>query len=94
MLAMLTDEPFSDKNWIYERNLDGVRCLAFRKGRRARLLSRNMKNQSGTYPELAAAIEGQGRTRSIARHSSAKPRSGGLRPRHAAAAAARGRSPA
>ena len=32
MLATLTDERFSDPGWIYERKLDGVRCLAFRHG--------------------------------------------------------------
>jgi DNA ligase D-like protein (predicted ligase) len=59
MLATLTDEPFSDENWIYERKLDGVRCLAFRDGRKVRLLSRNKKNQNDTYPELTEAIERQ-----------------------------------
>ena len=28
MLATLTDDRFSDPNWIYERKLDGVRCVA------------------------------------------------------------------
>lgn len=28
MLATLTDEHFSDPGWIYERKLDGERCLA------------------------------------------------------------------
>ena len=29
---MLTDERFSDPDWVFERKLDGVRCLAFRDG--------------------------------------------------------------
>src|SRR6266536_1118975 len=41
MLATLTDERFSDPNWIFERKLDGERCLAFRSGRTVRLMSRN-----------------------------------------------------
>ncbi|MGH7549493.1 MAG: non-homologous end-joining DNA ligase [Gemmatimonadota bacterium] len=59
MLATLTDEPFSDEGWIFERKLDGVRCLAFRDGDRVRLLSRNEKSQNDTYPELVDAIGAQ-----------------------------------
>ncbi|MGH7558411.1 MAG: non-homologous end-joining DNA ligase, partial [Gemmatimonadota bacterium] len=59
MLATLTDEPFSDDGWIYERKLDGIRCLAFRNGDRVRLLSRNEKGQNATYPELVDAIAAQ-----------------------------------
>ena len=29
MKAVLTDERFSDADWIFERKLDGIRCLAF-----------------------------------------------------------------
>ena len=28
MKAVLADAPFSDPAWIYERKLDGIRCLA------------------------------------------------------------------
>ena len=60
MLATLTDERFSDPDWIYERKLDGVRCLAHREpSGRVRLLSRNDKDMSGTYPEIAEAVAGQ-----------------------------------
>ena len=59
MLATLTDEPFSDEDWIYEPKLDGVRCLAFRDGDRVRLLSRNRKSQNAFYPELVEAIAAQ-----------------------------------
>lgn len=31
MLAKLTHEVFSDEEWIYERKLDGERCLVFKK---------------------------------------------------------------
>jgi len=41
MLATLTHNEFSDKDWIYERKLDGERCLAFKNGDDLRLLSRN-----------------------------------------------------
>ncbi len=52
MLATLTHDTFSDPEWLYERKLDGVRCLTFRSGRKVRLLSRNRKEMNDTYPEL------------------------------------------
>lgn len=58
-LAMLTDERFSDPDWIFERKLDGVRCLAFRDGPNVRLLSRNRQPMNGTYPELVDALAAQ-----------------------------------
>lgn len=58
MLATLTDHYFSDKNWIYEHKLDGVRCLLFKKGQVASLKSRNDKNISSTYPEIITAAQG------------------------------------
>jgi DNA ligase D-like protein (predicted ligase) len=59
MLATLTDDHFSHPDWIYERKLDGVRVLAFKEGVEVRLLSRNRKDQNGTYPELVEALERQ-----------------------------------
>ena len=32
MKAVLTDERFSDPDWIFERKLDGIRCIAIRDG--------------------------------------------------------------
>lgn len=57
MLATLVDEPFSDDDWIYERKLDGERCLAFVGPDGARLMSRNGKDITVTYPELADALD-------------------------------------
>lgn len=57
MLATLTHERFSDEKWIFERKLDGERCLAFREGDRVRLKSRNKKLLNTTYPELVEALE-------------------------------------
>lgn len=59
MLATLTDDRFSDSGWIYERKLDGERILAFRDGDRIRLMTRNRKDTTDTYPELVAALAGQ-----------------------------------
>jgi len=58
-LATLTQERFSDPAWIYERKLDGERCLAFRAGQRVRLMTRNQKEATSTYPEIADALAGQ-----------------------------------
>jgi bifunctional non-homologous end joining protein LigD len=57
MLATLTDERFSDPGWIFERKLDGERCLAFGKDGRVTLRSRNGNDIRGAYPELVAALE-------------------------------------
>jgi bifunctional non-homologous end joining protein LigD len=61
MLATLTHKHFSDPKWIFEPKLDGIRCLAFRRGREIRLFSRNKKKLNETYPELKEAIETQSR---------------------------------
>jgi bifunctional non-homologous end joining protein LigD len=66
MLATLTDERFSDPDWIFERKLDGVRCLVFRRGGRVSLLSRNRKSLNNHYPELTEAIDAQREQRFIA----------------------------
>ena len=60
MLATLTDDRFSDADWIFERKLDGVRCLARRTARGSvRLLSRSGQDLSRTYPEIAEAVAAQ-----------------------------------
>lgn len=56
MLATLTDRRFSDPRWLFERKLDGERCLAFRDDGQMRLLSRTRQHLDGTYPEVADAL--------------------------------------
>jgi bifunctional non-homologous end joining protein LigD len=56
MAATLTQERFSGPEWIFERKLDGIRLLAFRRGRDVQLLSRNKLSQNGAYPAVVAAI--------------------------------------
>jgi bifunctional non-homologous end joining protein LigD len=58
MLATLTADYFSDPNWIFERKLDGERCLVFG-GRKLRLMSRNQGMLNSQYPELVAAFDAQ-----------------------------------
>src|SRR5215218_1348769 len=57
MKAVLTDERFSDPDWIFERKLDGIRCLAFKAHERVQLRSRNDLSLNGRFPEIAAALE-------------------------------------
>ncbi len=56
MMAVLTDRRFSDPSWIFERKLDGIRCIAIRDGDRVRLLSRNDLPLDDRYPEIAEAL--------------------------------------
>jgi DNA ligase D-like protein (predicted ligase) len=57
MKAVLTEERFTDPAWIFERKLDGIRCVAIRDGRRARLLSRNDLSLNARFPAVAGALE-------------------------------------
>ena len=56
MKAVLTDRRFSDPDWIFERKLDGIRCVAIRAGGPVTMLSRNDLSLNGRYPELAEAL--------------------------------------
>ncbi len=60
MLAALTDDYFSDPDWIYERKFDGYRCLAYVRGRQVRLRSRSDKPFNDAFPEVAEALAGAG----------------------------------
>jgi DNA ligase D-like protein (predicted ligase) len=60
MKAVLTDEAFDDPGWIFERKLDGIRCIAHRDDDGpARLVSRTDRDMTGQFPEIAEALEGQ-----------------------------------
>jgi bifunctional non-homologous end joining protein LigD len=56
MKAILTDERFSDEGWLYERKLDGIRCVAIKGDGAVRLLSRNDLPLDGRFPELVDAL--------------------------------------
>jgi bifunctional non-homologous end joining protein LigD len=58
-LATLTQDRFSDPGWIFERKLDGERCLAFRSAGKVRLMTRNQKEDTSTYPEITQALAAQ-----------------------------------
>jgi DNA ligase D-like protein (predicted ligase) len=55
-LATLTHERFSDPGWVYERKLDGERCLAFAGPDGVRLMTRNQRDITSTFPEIADAL--------------------------------------
>jgi bifunctional non-homologous end joining protein LigD len=58
MLATLTDDHFSDPDWLFERKLDGERAIAYVADGDVRLMSRNRKDLVDTYPEIEDALAG------------------------------------
>ena len=56
MRATLVHEHFSDADWIYERKLDGERCILHKRGDTVTLYSRNENRKNDTYPEIAEAL--------------------------------------
>jgi DNA ligase D-like protein (predicted ligase) len=58
-LATLTEERFADPGWVYERKLDGERCIAFADASGVRLMTRNKKSANASYPELVEALAAQ-----------------------------------
>jgi bifunctional non-homologous end joining protein LigD len=59
MKAVLERESFSDPAWIFERKLDGIRCLAVREHDEVRMLSRNDLDLGGRYAEVRDAVAAQ-----------------------------------
>src|SRR5262245_53332929 len=58
MAATLTQERFTGPEWVFERKLDGIRLLAFKRGEEVRLLSRNRLLQNAAYPSVVEAMAG------------------------------------
>jgi len=58
-----TSEPFDSPDYYFEPKWDGLRCLAFVRGRKVDFQNRNLRNVTRSYPELAEI------TRHIALHS-------------------------
>jgi len=56
MAATLTQERFTGPEWIFERKLDGIRMLAFKKGAEVHLFSRNRLSLDSSYPAVVEAI--------------------------------------
>jgi len=56
MLATLVGEPLDRPGWTYEEKYDGYRILAYKEGARVRLFSRNDKDRTDSFRDVAAAI--------------------------------------
>ncbi len=59
MLAKLTHDVFSNAEWIFERKLDGERCVVYKKEKEVKIMSRNEKNLNVTYPEIVDLFKSQ-----------------------------------
>jgi bifunctional non-homologous end joining protein LigD len=57
MKAVLTAERPAGPDWVFERKLDGIRCLAVKEGGRTRLYSRNELSLTERYAPVAAALD-------------------------------------
>ena len=56
MLATLVGEPFHRKGWIFEEKYDGYRILAWKRGPKVELRSRNGNDKTAAFAEIAEAV--------------------------------------
>ena len=56
MAPTLVRPPFQRDGFVYEEKVDGWTMLAYKDGRRVRLISRNAVDHTARFRELAAAI--------------------------------------
>jgi len=56
MLAK-TSDPFDSKDYYFEPKWDGMRCIAYFRGRKIELQNRNLTDMTRTYPELTIISE-------------------------------------
>jgi bifunctional non-homologous end joining protein LigD len=57
MLATLVDDPFDDKNWVFETKWDGFRLITEKRGHTVRLWSRNGIDVTSKYAVLLPALQ-------------------------------------
>jgi bifunctional non-homologous end joining protein LigD len=59
MLATLVDNPFDNRDWVFEVKWDGVRAILFLNKTKQifELKSRNLKSITHRYPELLLTLE-------------------------------------
>src|SRR5674476_363821 len=55
-LATLVDHAPEGPEWLHEQKFDGYRILADKQGDRVRMMSRRLKDWTGEFPSIAAAI--------------------------------------
>src|SRR5687767_3248221 len=56
MLARLVTVPPAGPGWVYERKLDGLRCIALRAGERAELYSRSGQSFTARFGGITRAL--------------------------------------
>jgi DNA ligase D-like protein (predicted ligase) len=61
MLATLSSERDLGDGWVLERKLDGIRIIATSDGATTTLSTRNAKDATARWPEIADAVTGLGR---------------------------------
>jgi bifunctional non-homologous end joining protein LigD len=66
MKATLSDRPFSDPAWVFERKLDGIRTIVEKENGMVTLTSRTGKPLTPAYPELVEALEAEPATDFVA----------------------------
>lgn len=57
MLAALVDEPFDNKEWLFETKWDGIRLVAEKRGKTVKLWSRNGIDVTARYAVLLPALQ-------------------------------------
>jgi len=56
MAPTLVREAFHRDGWVFEEKVDGWRILAYKDGVRVRLVSRNGRDHTRRFPDIAAAV--------------------------------------
>jgi bifunctional non-homologous end joining protein LigD len=56
MLASEVKQPFHTAGWVYEEKYDGYRAVVYKDGARVRIVSRNLKDLTRQFEEVAAAV--------------------------------------
>jgi bifunctional non-homologous end joining protein LigD len=58
MAPTLVRAPFHRAGWVYEEKVDGYRMLAYKDGARVRLVSRNGRDHTRRFHQIAMNIGG------------------------------------
>jgi len=56
MLASEVKQPFHTPGWVYEEKYDGYRAVAYKDGTRVRIISRNLKDLTRQFEQVAEAV--------------------------------------
>jgi bifunctional non-homologous end joining protein LigD len=56
MLASEVKQPFHTPGWVYEEKYDGYRAVAYKDGARVRIVSRNLKDLTRQFEDVAEAV--------------------------------------